>query len=272
MKGKWKAIELDPSLFSEEGMEGLVCFEELTNYRMIDPEKAAAKAAKELKKQKKAKKRKASEGDVEKKDGEEAPRPAKKKKNKLNRKESAQTNDMSAEAPHEDVVVGMETMEGEVSQEDTIKDLKSIDSDPNTQSKPSKMSKKKKNQKQQREEDAVPERHMNQESPSEPLALTKEKIPKDKTTKSTKKQQKNWTNAALSGCNGKGSDVSAWNDLFVPSPVLKALSSLGFGSPTPIQALALPSAIRDHMDILGAAETGKMFLLIISCNSVLILC
>lgn len=276
MKGKWKAIELDPSLFSEEGMEGLVCFEELTNYRMIDPEKAAAKAAKELKKQKKAKKRKASEGDVEKKDGEETPKPAKKKakkkKNKLSVKESAQTNDMSAEAPQEDVVVGMETTEGEVSKESTTKDIKSIDSDPNTQSKPSKMSKKKKNQKQQREEDVVPERETNQESPSEPLGLKKEKIPKDKTTKSTKRQQKNWTNAALSGCNDKGGDVSAWNDLFVPSPVLKALSSLGFGSPTPIQALALPSAIRDHMDILGAAETGKMFLLTISCNSVLILC
>ncbi|GLD62402.1 ATP-dependent RNA helicase DDX24 [Lates japonicus] len=36
-----------------------------------------------------------------------------------------------------------------------------------------------------------------------------------------------------------------------------ALSSLGFGSPTPIQALALPPAIRDRMDILGAAETGS---------------
>uniref|UniRef100_A0A8C7PWS8 RNA helicase n=1 Tax=Oncorhynchus mykiss TaxID=8022 RepID=A0A8C7PWS8_ONCMY len=46
-------------------------------------------------------------------------------------------------------------------------------------------------------------------------------------------------------------------DLFVPDQVLKALSNLGFGSPTAIQALALPPAIRDHMDIVGAVETGK---------------
>lgn len=71
------------------------------------------------------------------------------------------------------------------------------------------------------------------------------------------KQVKNWTNAALCGTNDKNADVSAWKDLFVPPLVLKALSSLGFTSPTPIQALALPSAIRDRMDILGAAETGS---------------
>lgn len=53
------------------------------------------------------------------------------------------------------------------------------------------------------------------------------------------------------------SDVTVWKDLFVPDQVLKALSSLGFGSPTAIQALALPPAIRDHMDIVGAVETGS---------------
>ncbi|NXY44828.1 DDX24 helicase, partial [Ceuthmochares aereus] len=45
--------------------------------------------------------------------------------------------------------------------------------------------------------------------------------------------------------------------LFVPEPVLRALSYVGFSAPTPIQALALPSAIRDNMDVLGAAETGS---------------
>uniref|UniRef100_A0A4W5RAR4 ATP-dependent RNA helicase n=1 Tax=Hucho hucho TaxID=62062 RepID=A0A4W5RAR4_9TELE len=53
------------------------------------------------------------------------------------------------------------------------------------------------------------------------------------------------------------SDVTAWKDLFDPDQVLKALSNLGFGSPTAIQALALPPAIRDHMDIVGAAEPGS---------------
>ncbi|XP_041358489.1 ATP-dependent RNA helicase DDX24-like [Gigantopelta aegis] len=53
------------------------------------------------------------------------------------------------------------------------------------------------------------------------------------------------------------SDMSAWKKLFVPVPVLKALRDQGFTAPTTIQAFALPSAIRDHLDIIGAAETGS---------------
>ena len=50
-------------------------------------------------------------------------------------------------------------------------------------------------------------------------------------------------------------DMSAWNNLFVPGEVLKGLAEQGFSAPTPIQTLVLPSAIRDRMDIVGAAET-----------------
>ena len=52
-------------------------------------------------------------------------------------------------------------------------------------------------------------------------------------------------------------DMSAWKDLFVPEPVVKALADLSFTSPTLIQALTLPAAIRDRQDILGAAETVR---------------
>ncbi|XP_076604558.1 ATP-dependent RNA helicase DDX24 [Chaetodon auriga] len=266
VKGKWKAVELDPSLFSEEGLEGLVCFEELTNYRMIDSEKAAAKAAKELQKEKKkkAKKRKAGEGeeagekaDLQSKEGEKTAEPAKKKakKKKKNKKqaakESVQPDDISGEGTLEDVAAGEEGGEDEKAKEDA--------SEPDAKSKPAKKSKRKKKtkQKQQMEKDTVPQEQPKQESSSQLQALEKEKSTQDKVTKPPKKQQKNWTNAALSGSHDKNADVSAWKDLFVPSPVLKALSSLGFGSPTPIQALALPPAIRDRMDILGAAETGS---------------
>ncbi|XP_071601814.1 ATP-dependent RNA helicase DDX24 [Heliangelus exortis] len=71
------------------------------------------------------------------------------------------------------------------------------------------------------------------------------------------KKVKNWTTKVLSASTDHKADVSAWKDLFVPEPVLRALSYLGFSAPTPIQALALPSAIRDNMDVLGAAETGS---------------
>nr|XP_046268391.1 ATP-dependent RNA helicase DDX24 [Scatophagus argus] len=272
VKGKWKAIELDPSLFSEEGMEGLVCFEELTNYRLVDSEKAAAKAAKELKKEKKkkAKKRKASEGEeagekveVESKEGEKTAEPVKKKakKKKKNKKadakESVQPDDFSAEGTPADGAASEEGGGDETAKKDTVKDT-AISSAPDAQSKPAKKrNKKKKKQKNQIEKDAVPEEQTNQESSSDLQTLEKEKSTQNKLINPPKKQQKNWTNAALSGSYDKNADVSAWRDLFVPSPVLKALSSLGFGSPTPIQALALPPAIRDRMDILGAAETGS---------------
>ncbi|XP_052257980.1 ATP-dependent RNA helicase DDX24-like [Dreissena polymorpha] len=48
-----------------------------------------------------------------------------------------------------------------------------------------------------------------------------------------------------------------WQELFVPRQVMWALRDQGFKEPTPIQAQILPSAIRDQMDIVGAAETGS---------------
>ncbi|XP_048393495.1 ATP-dependent RNA helicase DDX24 [Stegostoma tigrinum] len=69
-------------------------------------------------------------------------------------------------------------------------------------------------------------------------------------------KMKNWT-MRHSCSSEQTTDVSAWKDLFVPEPVLRALSSLGYTAPTPIQALVLPPAIRDKLDILGAAETGS---------------
>ncbi|XP_078418322.1 ATP-dependent RNA helicase DDX24 isoform X2 [Cetorhinus maximus] len=69
------------------------------------------------------------------------------------------------------------------------------------------------------------------------------------------KKVKNWT-TQHSCSSEQTTDVSAWKNLFVPEPVLRALSSLGYTAPTPIQTLVLPPAIRDKLDILGAAETG----------------
>ncbi|XP_035467103.2 ATP-dependent RNA helicase DDX24 [Scophthalmus maximus] len=265
-KGQWKAVELDPSLFSEEGMEGLVCFEELTNYRLVDSEKAAANAEKELKKKEKrkskAKKRKAGEQeegggcpDVEGKEGEEATEPAKKKaKNKKKTKkqiakESAQQDDIPALVTGKDEAAKEEAGEEETAKEDT---------EPMVQANAAaKKSNKKKKKKPKQQIEMGTEEQPDVEPTSELPPLEEEESPQEKATKPPKKQTRNWTNAALSASIDKNTDVGAWDNLFVPSPVLKALSNLGFGSPTPIQALTLPPAIRDHMDILGAAETGS---------------
>lgn len=52
-------------------------------------------------------------------------------------------------------------------------------------------------------------------------------------------------------------DMSAWLNCYVPDAVLRALAELKFTEPTEIQAQTLAAAIRDHMDIMGAAETGS---------------
>merc|ERR1719239_886611 len=55
----------------------------------------------------------------------------------------------------------------------------------------------------------------------------------------------------------KEEDVSEWKKLFVCEALVSALEKKGFKTPTPIQRLTLPAAIKGKMDIVGAAETGS---------------
>uniref|UniRef100_A0A8C5E1R1 ATP-dependent RNA helicase n=1 Tax=Gouania willdenowi TaxID=441366 RepID=A0A8C5E1R1_GOUWI len=260
--GKWKSVELDPSLFSEEGLEGLVCFEELTDYRLIDTEKAAANALKEEKK-KKSNKRKLT--DVA-EDGEEAQagstagndpaQPKKKKKKKQKNKNKKAPADQQSGDVNKEEEAEVSTQGGgnkEIPHDNT-------EENPGTASDQTVRSTKTKAKKsgQQKEKDVQPATEpKEEESLSDPLPAEKEKPTPEQPSKLLKNQVKNWTSAALCSSADQNTDVGAWKDLFVPPAVLKALSQLGFGSPTPIQALALPPAIRDRMDILGAAETGS---------------
>nr|XP_057946716.1 ATP-dependent RNA helicase DDX24 [Doryrhamphus excisus]XP_057946718.1 ATP-dependent RNA helicase DDX24 [Doryrhamphus excisus] len=233
VKGEWKAVDLDPGIFSEEGLDGLVCFEELTSYRLVDTDKTAAQV-KEGKL--KAKKRKSSrdgsveKGDVDSKQSEKPLEPAKKKKKKnIDINESSQDETITLEVTHIDAN----------KKEDTSTSPSVITATEDKR----KLKKKSKRNKKKKQNSAEEETKASKSSPDEPIK--------------PKKQLKNWTNAALSGSRVKNTDISAWKDLFVPPVVLKALSDLGFTSPTPIQTLVLPPAIRDRMDILGAAETGS---------------
>ncbi|XP_017270147.1 ATP-dependent RNA helicase DDX24 [Kryptolebias marmoratus] len=256
MRGKWKAVELDPSLFSEEGLEGLVCFEELTNYRLVDSEKAAAKEPKK----KKAKKRKAEDSgeaeekqDSETKDGEVTSEPAKKKaKKKKKNKKVAPKKAIESDSSKEDATQEDKSASEEGEKNETSNEATKERGDVPEHTQPSKPTKKDKKKKKNLKQQTGAEKH-----PDLQISTEVEKFSQEKKTKKLKTRLKNWTNAALSASDDKSCDVSAWKDLFVPSPVLKALSSLGFSSPTPIQALVLPPAIRDQMDILGAAETGS---------------
>ncbi|XP_017331717.1 ATP-dependent RNA helicase DDX24 [Ictalurus punctatus] len=246
VKGKWKPVELEPSIFANEAMGEVVCFEELTDYSLVDSEKAAAMIGllqDTTARTKRKNTRKASEIETEehKLEGDQGKvlqlsseeSPAKKRKKKKKKRES----DVFTDDDYDDIEGLAEEGEGKTPQDsDDYTELTT----ETTQKTKKKKNKKKKKQKtaEQKETDAQVDTADEVQAPS-------------------KRKVKNWADAALSKTAGQDTDVSAWNELFVPEPVLKALSKLGFSAPTPIQALALPPAIRDHLDILGAAETGS---------------
>ena len=40
--GKWKEVKIDPNMFADGQMDDLVCFEELTDYRLVSPAKSSS--------------------------------------------------------------------------------------------------------------------------------------------------------------------------------------------------------------------------------------
>jgi len=40
VRGKWKPVELEPSLFLKKDMNQLICIEELTDYNIVDGDHA----------------------------------------------------------------------------------------------------------------------------------------------------------------------------------------------------------------------------------------
>lgn len=54
---------------------------------------------------------------------------------------------------------------------------------------------------------------------------------------------------------GNAADGEDWASIGAHALIVKALRSLGFGSPTAIQKEVIPLAIKERCDIVGAAET-----------------
>nr|XP_012429390.4 ATP-dependent RNA helicase DDX24 [Taeniopygia guttata] len=221
--GEWKTVQIDPNLFAEEEFRDIVCLEELTDYKLVSSSKVG----------KVKEKRKAESASEEGNEEVEEPviPPKKKKKNKDLRSQTDKDN--TPNAAEMDVLVAKEAKCNEI-----IEEANCEDHGPVTESMSSRRDTPKKKKKK---------------VPKNKAFQTQEALP----SVATSKKVKNWTTEVLSASTDQKADVSAWKDLFVPEPVLQALSYLGFSAPTPIQALALPSAIRDNMDVLGAAETGS---------------
>ncbi|NWR01228.1 DDX24 helicase, partial [Paradoxornis webbianus] len=218
--GEWKTVQIDPNLFAEEEFRDIVCLEELTDYKLVSSSKVGKV------KEKKRKAESASEEGSEEVEEPVVP-PKKKKKNKDLRSQTDKNN--TPNAAEIDKEAECNAIIEEANCEDHEHVTESVSSRKDT---PKKKRKK---------------------APKNKASQAQEALPSG----ATSKKVKNWTTEVLSASTDQKADVSAWKDLFVPEPVLQALSYLGFSAPTPIQALALPSAIRDNMDVLGAAETGS---------------
>ncbi|NXL02931.1 DDX24 helicase, partial [Mesembrinibis cayennensis] len=220
--GKWKTVQIDPNLFADEEFGDIVCLEELTEYKLVSSSKVG-----KVKEKKRKTECVSEEGNEE----EEEPvvPPKKKKRKKDLRSKTDKSSDPNA--TEVDVPVDEEAKCNKVIEAANCED----------------------------------HGHVAESTSSTKDAPKKKKVAKNKASQAqealpsvtTSKKVKNWTTEVLSASADHKADVSAWKDLFVPEPVLRALSYLGFSAPTPIQALALPSAIRDNMDVLGAAETGS---------------
>ncbi|NXH93854.1 DDX24 helicase, partial [Pachycephala philippinensis] len=222
--GEWKTVQIDPNLFAEEEFRDIVCLEELTEYKLVSSSKVGKV---------KEKKRKAESASEEGNEEVEEPvvPPKRKKKQKELRSQTDKGN--TPNAAEIDVLVDEEGKCNEIIEEENCEDHGHVTESMSSRKDPPKKKKKK-----------VPKNKASQAQEALPSVATSKKV-------------KNWTTEVLSASTDQKADVSAWKDLFVPEPVLQALSYLGFSAPTPIQALALPSAIRDNMDVLGAAETGS---------------
>ncbi|XP_021035045.1 ATP-dependent RNA helicase DDX24 isoform X1 [Mus caroli] len=216
--GKWKQVTIDPNLFADGQMDDLVCFEELTDYHLV-------KNPSRLLSSEETKKRKA-QAVSEEEEEEEGQSSSPKKKIKLKKqRDAALTAEGSAAQNEYELKVSEPEAQGEVT---ACSDRKvgGATSESLAQAAP----RKKKNKGKKK---------------LDTFQSTSPKLPK--------KSKKTW----MAEVHDQKADVSAWRDLFVPKAVLRALSFLGFSAPTPIQALTLAPAIRDKLDILGAAETGS---------------
>merc|ERR1719397_1835926 len=79
----------------------------------------------------------------------------------------------------------------------------------------------------------------------------------NKETKDESKTEANDNTSDVIGTEDGEEEVSEWKKLFVCDSLVSALEKKGFKTPTPIQRLTLPAALKGKMDIVGAAETGS---------------
>ncbi|XP_067677240.1 ATP-dependent RNA helicase DDX24-like [Haliotis asinina] len=233
-KSKWEKVEKNPALFSNKDFESLISIEELKDYELVDANAGqtedddVSQTTAEVDRRNKTKKRKKKKKKQETPASETLPAQSKQEVSEV----------MSVENPKK----AKKTKKKKLLKKDDQKKGQTL--------------KRKHGKMLMVDSQDIVDLNENDETSSD--AKSKERVekdlgeePKPKKAKTKGEKLTNHPSPPVSA------DMRAWKDLFVPNQVLKALEHQGFTSPTSIQALTLPSAIRDRMDIVGAAETGS---------------
>ncbi|XP_045160625.2 ATP-dependent RNA helicase DDX24-like [Mercenaria mercenaria] len=254
-KKPWKNVDLQSAGISQKDLEGLISLQELTDYEIVDStRKTGQKGGKDkLQVFKETNKLIATAGtDLQtnkKKDGKQQRKKDKREKNDgssekdrvLQRKGKKMQNKMLKQKKK---LQNKTLLEGKLQY---VEDLNEIMLTESTESN-------KQDSKQKTKRTGVKRKKTDKLDANEDLSAKKAKLETsaEQNTEAVIKHGKHFEPADKSL---KG--MEAWKDLFVPKEILWALKSQGFKEPTPIQSQILPSAIRDKMDVVGAAETGS---------------
>ncbi|KAL4236867.1 ATP-dependent RNA helicase ddx24 [Mactra antiquata] len=242
-KSKWKPVDISQAGIPQKDLDSFISFEELTDYEIITSEKKTPQKKKKIgteqkgnvgnekqnspkkKKKKRIKKKNISDVDDDtNKTGSQTGKKEtlKKQKDKKKKKDKRKNENKSIVQSNLQKIEDInEIMEKGEDLTDNISKQSLIEKG------------KKKRKAQDSQQDASPKK--------------KAKMEENETDKKADHQPIEKSSKGMTG----------WKDLYVPDKVLWALKDQGFYTPTPIQCQILPSAIRDRMDVVGAAETGS---------------
>ncbi|XP_072045818.1 ATP-dependent RNA helicase DDX24-like [Amphiura filiformis] len=262
VKGAWKSVDVNVNLFSPDELNEFDGVEELTDYELVQGQgftaaedetcTSAAIVSPDL--NKKGQKRKHKD---------EAPSMPKKTKQNIGDDGDSEVTGVFT-VPGE-VVLGSRTVEDdsdngefdeEVEEDQVTRTSKSKRKEE--KDKKSKLAKGKKVVGSDSVDDMGRDVKGTQKSKQR---LSKQEMQQQRQLKQDQKNQKEGVGSYTKGVNvpqrKQALDMSAWEPLAVPKPVLQALQDMGFTKPSPIQSACIPAAIKQRKDIMGAAETGS---------------
>jgi len=286
-KARWKALPLSHTFYSAGGMDQAVCggIEELTDYTLLSKGKKEGKVKRKTlsappmkgeERMVEVKKRKV-EGDLAE---EVSPSKKSKKRNTFNVVDVDEEEKDFLKLSRSQVV----EEDGDGAGKKKKKKRKSAKNKPAINLAALGGISSIVEEKEDTAEKEIGEKQLKKESGNKSQQVGKENTGKkktlnEKTEKIREKKQKKKANKNVKELNdeekvesktessGEASDVigtedgednvSEWKKLFVCEALVSALEKKGFKTPTPIQRLTLPAAIKGKMDIVGAAETGS---------------